>query len=143
MTTLSKSHSTISQQSCPHQQNRVASRKHRHTLKVTRSLLLFTPISKCYWAEVVLIAVLLINITPSSIVAALSPYTRLHGHSFDYSLLHTFGCVCFILSLLRNEINYPSKLVNVFFLDIALLIKNVNFMSPLPTSSNFLTCVTF
>ena len=65
-------------------------------LAVTRSLLLFILVPKYYWAEVILTAALVINITPSSIVAALSPYTYLHCHSFNYSLLYTFGCVCFV-----------------------------------------------
>ena len=50
MTTLLKSHGTISQQSCPHthQQNGVAKHKHKHILEVTRSLLFSTSVPKYY-----------------------------------------------------------------------------------------------
>ena len=106
MATLLKSHDTISQQSClhGHQQNGVVEHKNRHILEATRSLLLSTSVPKCYWAEVVLTAALPISITPSSVVVALSPYTHLYGHSFDYP----------------------------FFLNIAMLIKDIGIMTPLP-----------
>src|SRR4051812_24684331 len=99
MQNLLKSHGTIHQQSCPHthQQNGTVERKHCHLLDVTRSLLLSASVPKSCWAEVVLTAALLITITSSSTIGDISPYTRKHGFSFDYSLLRTFGCVCFVL----------------------------------------------
>src|SRR3954464_6736764 len=88
MQNLLKSHGTIHQQSCPHthQQNGVAERKHRHMLDVTRSLLQTSFAPKSYWAEAVLTAALLINITPSSVTSDQSPYSRLHGSPFNYSI---------------------------------------------------------
>src|SRR3954463_8296160 len=52
---------------------------------------------KSYWAEAVLTATLLINITPSSAIGNETPHSRMHNTSFDYTLLRTFGCVCFVL----------------------------------------------
>src|SRR3954466_11721488 len=99
MNNLLKSHGTLHQQSCPHthQQNGVAERKHRHLLDITRSLLISAYVPKSYWAEAVVTAALLANITPSSVTADDTPYSRIHGHTFNYSLLPNFGCVCFVL----------------------------------------------
>src|SRR3954470_14194714 len=85
MQNLLKSHETIHQQSCPHthQQNDTAERKYRHLLEVPGSLLLSACVPKSYWAEAVLTATLLINITPSFVIGDVSPYFRMHGSSFD------------------------------------------------------------
>ena len=117
MTILLKSHGTISQQSCPHahQQNGVAERKHEHILEVTRSLLLSASVSKCYCAEVVLTAALLINISSSFVVASLSTYTRLHVHFFYYSLFRTSGCVCFVLLPSQERDKLSSKTNEMYF----------------------------
>jgi len=115
-----------------YQQNGVAEHKHRHM----RSLLLSTSVSKCYWAEDVLTTVLLINITPSFVVAALSPYTHLYGHSFDTPFLVLLGVYVLFSSLLRNEINCPPKLVNIFFLNVALFIKDIGVLPNVLTLSN-------
>ena len=117
MTTLLKSHGTISQQSCPHthQQNGVAECKHRNILEVMKSLLFSTSVSKCYWAEAVFTAALLINMTPSSVVVALSPCIRLHDHSFDYSLFRTFECVCFVLLSSQERDKLSSKISKCIF----------------------------
>src|SRR3954466_104128 len=99
MQNLLKSHGTLHQQSCPHthQQNGTAERKHRHLLDVTRALLLSAYVPKTFWAEAVLTATLLINVTPSSAIGNVTPYSRMHTSPFDYSLLRTFGCTCFVL----------------------------------------------
>src|SRR4051812_32690106 len=118
MQNLLKSHGTIHQQSCPHtlQQNGVAERKQRHMLDVTRSLLQTSFAPKSYWAEAVHTAALLINITPSSATSDQSSYSRLHGSSFNYSLLRTFGCVALFFFLLTSETNCLPSQVNTFFL---------------------------
>jgi len=77
--------------------NGVIEQKYRHLLEVTWSLLFSVFDPKCYWAEVVLTTVLLINITPSFVSTNMSPYSRLHRHSINYSLLRTFECICFVL----------------------------------------------
>src|SRR3954467_11599215 len=88
-----------------HQQNVTAERKHRHLLDVTRSLLLSASMPKSYWAEAVLTATLLINITPSSAIGHDTPCSRMHTTSFDYTVLRTFGCVCYELLPLMKRTN--------------------------------------
>ena len=55
-----------------------------------------------------LTAALLINITLSSVTANVSSYSRLYGHFFNYSLLHTFEFVCFVLlpSYERDKLSF-------------------------------------
>ena len=91
--------------------DKIAERKHRHFFEVTRSLLLSASIRKCYWAEAVLTAALLINITSSSVTADISSYSRMYGHSFNYSLLRTFDCVCFIFfpSYERDKLSFKTS----------------------------------
>ena len=84
MTNLLKSHGTLHQQSCPHthQQNGTAERKHRHLLDITRSLLISASVPKSCWAEAILTVALLTNITPSSSITNVTPYSLLHGTPF-------------------------------------------------------------
>ncbi|KAK1260381.1 hypothetical protein QJS04_geneDACA002146 [Acorus gramineus] len=93
------SQGTLPQLSTPyaHQQNGVAERKHRHILETTRSLLLSASVPVQFWGEAVLTSVYLINRTPSSITAGISPFQRLYHNPPDYSRLRVFGCTCFVL----------------------------------------------
>jgi hypothetical protein len=50
-----------------------------------------------FWAEVVATLAYLINIQPSAALQGGIPLERLSGHSLDYSMLHLFGCVCYVL----------------------------------------------
>ena len=100
MKNILKSCSTLSQQFCPHthEQNGVAEQKHHcHFLNTTRALLISAYVPRCLWVEAVLTVVLLINITPSSLLDNTFPYSHLFNTQFDFSSLPTFGCVCFAL----------------------------------------------
>lgn len=132
MSTLLKSHGTIHQQSCPytHQQNGTAERKHKHLLEVAKSLLIHMNVLKNYWAEAVMVAAVLINITPSSVTNDTCPYTRIHGYPFKYLALRTFGCVCFVLLPFRERDKLFPKATNVYLLGTTSLIKDTNAMIP-------------
>ena len=96
------------------------------------SLLLSASVPKCYCAEAVLTATLLINITFFSVTANMSPYSRSHGQSFDYSLLRTFECVCFVLLSSHEWDKLSSKTSKCIFSGIALLIKDIDVVILLP-----------
>jgi transposase InsO family protein len=87
---------TLAQFSCPgaHAQNGVAERKHCH-----------------FWAEAVSTSVYLINIQPSATLQGGIPLERLSGHSLDYSTLHLFGCVCYVLLAPRERTKLTPQFV--------------------------------
>nr|XP_016470822.1 PREDICTED: uncharacterized protein LOC107793056 [Nicotiana tabacum] len=71
----------IHQKPCPYtpQQNRVAERKYRHILELTRAITFQAEIPIKFWGYCVLVAVYLINRLPSSIIDNKSPYERLYS----------------------------------------------------------------
>ncbi|KAL5812184.1 hypothetical protein ACOSQ3_027134 [Xanthoceras sorbifolium] len=83
------------------QQNGIAEKKNRHILKVARSLLFSSHVSKNFWDEAVLTAVFLINRVPSRVLKFLTPCQTLKtfyphtGLMFDISL-KIFGYTVFI-----------------------------------------------
>ncbi|KAK8933736.1 hypothetical protein KSP39_PZI015982 [Platanthera zijinensis] len=99
MRDILKSHGTLHQQSCPHthEQNGVAERKHRHIIETARALLISASAPHSFWAEAVLTATHLINITPSTSISGATPYERLYSRQPTYASLRTFGCTCFVL----------------------------------------------
>ena len=101
MKSVFQSQSIIFQQSCPytHEQNGVAENKHRHILETARAMLISSSVPRIFWAEVVLTAVNLINITPSSVLAGKTPHECLYSSPPDYSMLRTFECICYIFLL--------------------------------------------
>jgi hypothetical protein len=90
---------TIHQTSCTDtpKQNGVAERKHRHIVETARSLLLSAFVPNEFWGEVVLTAVSLINMIPSSHSSSLSSFEKLYGYVPDYSSFRVFDCTCFVL----------------------------------------------
>jgi hypothetical protein len=48
-----------------------------------------------FWVEAFFIAVFLINRLPSPSLSGKTPYVLLFGQKPDYSMLHTFMCLCF------------------------------------------------
>nr|GEZ18788.1 ribonuclease H-like domain-containing protein [Tanacetum cinerariifolium] len=48
-----------------------------------------------YWVEALHMSVHILNILPSTAINNEVPFTRLFGTSPDYSLLRTFGCLCY------------------------------------------------
>ncbi|KAF5780127.1 putative RNA-directed DNA polymerase [Helianthus annuus] len=83
--------------SCPYnpQQNGVAERKNRHLSEVARALLFHARLPKKFWYDAYATAAFLINRLPSTVLHHSSPYEVLFGSRPDYSLLRTFGCLCY------------------------------------------------
>jgi hypothetical protein len=54
-------------------------------------------VSNEFWEEVVLAAVSLINIIPSSHSSGLSPFENLYGFVPDYFSFRVFSCTYFVL----------------------------------------------
>ena len=60
-----------------------------------RTLLFQANLPPNYWTEALNMAVYLLNILPSRAIDNEVPFTRLFGFTPDYSLLRTFGCLCY------------------------------------------------
>ena len=82
---------------CPYtpSQNGVAERKHRHVTETGLTLMFHAHVPVSLWVEAFSTAVFLINRLPSPSLDGKTPYEILFGKSPDYSMLHTFGCLCF------------------------------------------------
>ncbi|XP_019235872.1 PREDICTED: uncharacterized protein LOC109216195 [Nicotiana attenuata] len=77
------------------QQNRVAERKHRHLLEVTRAMRFQDHIPIKFWGHCVITAAYLINRLPSSVLKGYSPYELLYKRSPQLGHIRTLGCLCF------------------------------------------------
>ncbi|WVZ80637.1 hypothetical protein U9M48_028096 [Paspalum notatum var. saurae] len=89
---------TLAQFFCPgaHAQNGVAERKHRHLLETARALMLAS--------------------SPFSALRGGIPLEHLCGKAPDYSNLHLFGCVCYVLLAPRERTKLTAQSVECVFL---------------------------
>ncbi|XP_049378051.1 uncharacterized protein LOC125842777 [Solanum stenotomum] len=95
----------IHQRTCPYtpQQNRVAERKHRHLLEVTKTLRFQAKIPLKYWGHCVLAAAYVINRLPSSVLQFQTPYEKLYEKPPILTHLRTIGCLCFAKVLNEHD----------------------------------------
>ncbi|XP_019254158.1 PREDICTED: uncharacterized protein LOC109232917 [Nicotiana attenuata] len=94
---LFKNLGMIHHRSCAYtpQQNGVAKRKHRHILEITRAIRLQANIPIRFWGHCILAAVYILNRLPSSVIANISPYERLHNMKPSLNHLRVIGCLCY------------------------------------------------
>jgi hypothetical protein len=69
-----------------------------------------------FWVGVIFIATYLINIQPSSVLQGGISFERLCGKTPDYSSLHLFGCMCYVLLAPREHTKLIAQSVECVFL---------------------------
>ena len=96
---FSDSNGTLLHWSCPYtsKKNGCAERKHCHILDVVHTLHISASILECFWGEVALTTVYIINRIPSLTTHKKSPFELLYGQTPNYLSLQVFGCACFCL----------------------------------------------
>ncbi|GJW27376.1 retrotransposon protein, putative, ty1-copia subclass [Tanacetum coccineum] len=77
------------------QQNGLAKRMNRTLMDKVRCLLIQSGLPKTFWAEATCTAAYLINRSPSTAIEKKIPIELWSGHSSDYEMLRTFGCVAY------------------------------------------------
>jgi hypothetical protein len=69
-----------------------------------------------FWTEAISTATYLINIQPSSTLQGGIPFERLYCKTPDYSSLHLFGCVCYVLLVSHEHNRLTAQFVECVFL---------------------------
>lgn len=109
-------HDILHQTSCvgtPQQNGRVK-RKHRHILNMERALIFQAHLPIDFWGECILTTEYLINRMPFAILKGKPHYEILFGQPPSYNHIRTFGCLCYVHKQLRDKVNLPVEVVNVF-----------------------------
>jgi hypothetical protein len=107
--------------SCPgaHAQNEVAGRKHRHLLDTTRALMITSFVLTYFLAEVVSLA-----------LQGGIHFERHCGKTSDYSSLHLFGYVCYVLLAPRERTKLTAQSIECVFLDYSIEHKGYHCWNP-------------
>ena len=126
------SHGILHQSSCAYtpQQHRVAERKNRHLVEITRTLLLHHKVPQRFWEDVILAACYLINRILSSVLLDKIPHSALLPNQPLFCLSpHVFGCVCFVHILTTGQDKLLVKDTKCVFLGYSHLQNGYRFYS--------------
>ncbi|KAH9647611.1 hypothetical protein KPL70_025255 [Citrus sinensis] len=74
------------------QQNKLAERMNMTLMERVRSMLVQSKLPKTLWAEILLTACHLVNLSPSTAIDFKTPYERWTGQPANYGNLRAFGC---------------------------------------------------
>ncbi|GAA0159187.1 hypothetical protein LIER_16024 [Lithospermum erythrorhizon] len=125
-------HGILFRYSCPaiSQQNRVAERKHRHVAEKLRCLLFQSQMPNVLWVEALHYVVYLINRLPSTSLNNATLYHLLFKQQPDYSMIKTFGCLCY--PHLTKQINskYSPRTLPCIFLGVSPIHKGYRCYNP-------------
>jgi hypothetical protein len=72
-------------------------------LETAHALMIASSVPPYFWTEAISTATYLINIQPSLTLQGGIPLEHLYGKTPDYSSIHLFCCVCYVLLALRER----------------------------------------
>lgn len=98
------------------QQNGVVERKHKHLLQIARSLMFHANLPLKFWTYSLLMATFIINRLPTPVFQWLTPFEKLFGHKPDYTLIRTFGSLCYIANTKPHKTKFESRAHKCIFL---------------------------
>jgi hypothetical protein len=84
------------------QQNGVMERRNQTIIGTARSMLKAKGLSGMFWAEVVAVAVYVLNRSPTKGVVGKTPYEIWHGKKSTVHHLRTFGCIAYVKNTSPN-----------------------------------------
>lgn len=108
----------IHQSSCHYspQQNGVVERKHRTLLNTARALRKQAHLPIHFWGDCVLTATYLLIRTPTQHLNGVSPYEILFYTTPDYSLIRTFGSLCYASNLSPHKDKFSDRALKCVFI---------------------------
>jgi hypothetical protein len=123
---------TLTQFSCPsaYAQTGIAERKHRHLSEAAHALMIASSVPTHFWVEATSTATYLINIQPSSALQGGIPFEHLYGKMLDYSILHLFSCVYYVLFAPREHTMLTAQSVDCVFLGYSAEHKGYRYWDP-------------
>jgi hypothetical protein len=113
-----------------HAQNGVAECKYQHLLETARALMIVSSVLPHFWAEAISTVTYLINIQPSSTLQGGIHFKRLCGKMLDYSSLHLFGYVCYVLFAPHERTKLTAQSVECVFLGYIVEHKGYRYWNP-------------
>ena len=78
------------------QQNGLAERMNRTLMERVRCMLIQSKLPKTLWAEILLTACYLVNLSPSTGINFKTPFETWSGKTADYGILKAFGCPAYV-----------------------------------------------
>lgn len=88
-------------------------RKQKHLLELVRVLRFQSVLPQKYWGECLLTTTYLVNLLPTPVLHNKSPHEVLYNQVPDYSLLKTFGCLCY--ASLHSDDKFDPRAVQCVF----------------------------
>ena len=112
------------------QQNGVAERMNRTLLDRTRAMLRTAGLAKSFWAEAVKTACYVVNRSPSTAIELKTPMELWSGKPANYSHLHTFGCLAYVMFNTQEITKLDSRSRKCIFLGYADGVKGYRLWDP-------------
>ncbi len=122
-----KEHGIQRKYSCSYspQQNGVVERKNKHIVEIACAMLSEKNLANYFWAEVVIIAVYIMNRTPTAAVHGMTPKEKFTGKKPNVSHLKVFGCIAYVHVLDEKRSKLDPKVVKCIFIWIFFRTKKI------------------